>query len=599
MSHFLRSRVCFITISLGLLWGLRLVLGSRGQFHPDDYDDDHFDDSITPERLPFCPPPGDPPPNSWVGQEVWSPQSCITLTSGLQARNSNVLIVSTLDGRITALDPTLESGNVLWSVATEPGEMLSSTISQLELTSNAKWVKLIPSLAGGLYKFDGETVEAVPLNAETLLRTSFKFADNTVITGGKESRTYGIEVNTGNKRYECSLDGCKKFLTDDSMDDILIVQRETQTIRAVEPRDGQEKWNFSVSQHHLDFQPGLEDLCQQYDDLDLEQDLAAEGQHFKAVVSEGIICSVDKAFPDMIHWKHQFKAPIVHAWHLRRGKLHKVDLFSSSSIPEKKPELEGDDQSFQKPLLYVGTYNKQVYIQESDRIQEAPAAQHQLVNSNLEFPKVSWRPYLITADSRTPIYNHGSGVESDEDSRLPLLSYDDRTAENTALAVFSGSDYPFDSGLYLFPDEPDLDYEPLLSYKGPEHEEGDEENDEDANEEGQTQTIQIVFVSLWFWWKEVLSIALATAFVTNWLITRPYLHILRTNFKRRLDALARRRAVSSISVMTKNQLISLLLCRKLWLWRCLCQDLRIMPLLMGLEVVKSQPRHQTPTALTP
>ncbi len=62
--------------------------------------------------------------------------------------------MSTLDGRLTALDPR-DGGKEVWSVMTEPGQMLSSTISQLELTSNAKWVKLIPSLAGGLYKFDG------------------------------------------------------------------------------------------------------------------------------------------------------------------------------------------------------------------------------------------------------------------------------------------------------------------------------------------------------------------------------------------------------------------------------------------------------------
>ncbi len=46
----------------------------------------------------------------------------------------------------------------------------------------------------------GETIEAVPLNAETLLKTSFKFADNTIITGGKEIRSYGIEMDTGKVR---------------------------------------------------------------------------------------------------------------------------------------------------------------------------------------------------------------------------------------------------------------------------------------------------------------------------------------------------------------------------------------------------------------
>jgi outer membrane protein assembly factor BamB len=42
-------------------------------------------------------------------------------------RNSNVLVVSTLDGKVTALDPS-EEGRMLWSVDTKPGDMVSSTI---------------------------------------------------------------------------------------------------------------------------------------------------------------------------------------------------------------------------------------------------------------------------------------------------------------------------------------------------------------------------------------------------------------------------------------------------------------------------------------
>jgi len=143
----------------------------------DDSGDSEADEDITANKaIPLCPPP--------------------ELSS---AKNSNVLLVSTMDGKITALDPG-SGGSELWSVDTAPGDMLSSTISQLEITNQAKWVRLIPSLGGGLYKFDGEAVEPVPLSAEALLRSSFKFADNTVITGGKESRTYGVEVETGRIR---------------------------------------------------------------------------------------------------------------------------------------------------------------------------------------------------------------------------------------------------------------------------------------------------------------------------------------------------------------------------------------------------------------
>lgn len=42
---------------------------------------------------------------------------------------------------------------------------------------------MIPSLSGGLYKFDGGTIEPIPVNAERLLSTSFKFSDDLVISG--------------------------------------------------------------------------------------------------------------------------------------------------------------------------------------------------------------------------------------------------------------------------------------------------------------------------------------------------------------------------------------------------------------------------------
>ena len=47
-----------------------------------------------------------------------------------------------------------------------------------------------------------------------------------------------------------------------------------------------------------------------------------------------------------------------------------------------------------------------------------------------------------------------------------MLAYDSDTADTTALAVINGggpAGYPFDSGLYLFPDtEQQLEYEPSV-----------------------------------------------------------------------------------------------------------------------------------------
>lgn len=93
-----------------------------------------------------------------------------------------LLYVSTLDGRVSALD-ILSDGEKKWTINTTPGQMISSSIHDIELTNNGKWVRMIPSLSGSIYKFDGESVEPIPINADNLLSSTFKFSDDLVISG--------------------------------------------------------------------------------------------------------------------------------------------------------------------------------------------------------------------------------------------------------------------------------------------------------------------------------------------------------------------------------------------------------------------------------
>lgn len=65
------------------------------------------------------------------------------ITFQISCRN---IFVTTLDGTLSALD--IEEGSLSWSVSTEPGELLSSSIHRLELTTNGKQVRMIPSLSG-------------------------------------------------------------------------------------------------------------------------------------------------------------------------------------------------------------------------------------------------------------------------------------------------------------------------------------------------------------------------------------------------------------------------------------------------------------------
>lgn len=93
-----------------------------------------------------------------------------------------LLYVSTLDGKVSALD-ILGDGETKWTLNTTPGQMISSSIHDIELTNNGKWVRMIPSLSGSIYKFDGDSVEPIPINADNLLSSTFKYSDELVISG--------------------------------------------------------------------------------------------------------------------------------------------------------------------------------------------------------------------------------------------------------------------------------------------------------------------------------------------------------------------------------------------------------------------------------
>jgi hypothetical protein len=69
------------------------------------------------------------------------------------------------------------------------------------------------------------------------------------ISGGKETRTYGVAVKTGQMLYECSMEGCNNSTENVTPDDIIVIQRHTQTVRAIEARTGTERLVFLLFCH--------------------------------------------------------------------------------------------------------------------------------------------------------------------------------------------------------------------------------------------------------------------------------------------------------------------------------------------------------------
>lgn len=57
----------------------------------------------------------------------------------------------------------------------------------------------IPSLDGALFQWnrDRESMEAVPFSVESLLDSSYRIGEDTVLVGGKSLTTYGLGAFSG------------------------------------------------------------------------------------------------------------------------------------------------------------------------------------------------------------------------------------------------------------------------------------------------------------------------------------------------------------------------------------------------------------------
>ncbi|KAL0120953.1 hypothetical protein PUN28_008578 [Cardiocondyla obscurior] len=431
---------------------------------------------------------------------------------GEQLNNARSLVfVNTLDGKITALDAN-NDGKIQWTLDFNNGPMLSSSIHRRELNNNGQWVRLIPSLNGGLYKFDGENLETIPISADKLLHLSFHFTDDLVFSGGKELYSYGVLAKTGEILYQCGVSGCDNNTdhTEYVEQDVLIIQRFQQTVRAVEARSGGERWNFSVGQYDLELIPSTDALC-------LNENFAPDVE-IKVIIPEGLIWAVSKNNPTIKLWQYKFDSPIVTIWREDSAKmsinsktvtpLEKMDLFDSSQW------IWGSEYSTINPGLYVGMHERQLYVQENHNNKNLQSIQH------IQYP---WEPYPAAITAVT------NALSKDKDTSNEIAISDASETQNAiALSVLYNSEYINGNGFYLYSKNELTDNsqcnrgnfdtllitgtdKPMLNYT------------ENINNESTESTILLV----WHWWREILIILFTIAFLLNCIFS-PRLFKVRT-----------------------------------------------------------------------
>ncbi|XP_064124891.1 eukaryotic translation initiation factor 2-alpha kinase 3 [Loxodonta africana] len=386
--------------------------------------------------------------------------------AALRPRGRSLVIISTLDGRIAALDPE-NHGKKQWDLDVGSGSLVSSSLSKPEVFGNKM---IIPSLDGDLFQWDRdrESMETVPFTVESLLESSYKYGDDVVLAGGKSFTTYGLSAYSGKVRYICSALGCRRWDSDEmEQEDILLLQRTQKTVRAVGPRSGNEKWNFSVGHFELRYIPEMETRAGFIEstfkpsgnkeestiisDVE-EQEAAVTGTVIKVSVADWKVMAFSKK-GGHLEWEYQFCTPIASAWLVKDDKVIPISLFDDTSYIPNSEVLEDEEDIVEaargatESSVYLGMYRGQLYLQSSVRISEKfptnPKALESVNNENaiVPLPTIKWKP-LIHSPSRTPVL-----VGSDEFDKC--LSNDKFSHEEYSNGALSILQYPYDNGYYL------------------------------------------------------------------------------------------------------------------------------------------------------
>lgn len=316
--------------------------------------------------------------------------------------------------------------------------------------------------------------------------------------------------------------------TDADDDEVIIVRRRTQTVRAIEPRTGEERWNFSVGEHEIESFRSSDD-CHSNARRESVHDIFTN-LDLRVIVPDGLICAVRKNAPNVILWKYKFDHPIVNVWKRdEKNQLKPIDLFQTAQGMwqfEGKSWTQSTDAAYVnnanedlgkiKPSIYIGMFKRQLYIQESEQLRsmQSKVIDH-MVDESIQtksFERIPWKPIDASGSGLAQIE-----YESENDKSLvATTSSADETAVSksnysaTAISILYGSEYVNGNGFYLYTKTDE-------SAKCKREQSSNESADESTNIIGANETDLpeererfnpppiIKFVSLWYWWREIVS----------------------------------------------------------------------------------------------
>lgn len=397
------------------------------------------------------------------------------------------------------------------------GPLLSSSIGDFIINNKGEIVRYVPSLDGHLFVHNGRTIKQTPFSTEKLLKSSLKFSENVLLVGGQENKIIGLNLKDGSIAYECGFKGCSQHIDNMTFDDVVLLKKVSQSVRAVNSISGQEEWHFVVNNPEI-VKVGNEHCHNDAND----DDQSKFTFDIKVIVPCGYIYTsvyhIGERAPKQLHkeWDIKFGSPLVNVWHYEKGKLNQINLFSRETtgikgelakehLDEFEPlkllnEEPIDEAKMKEPDFYIGSHNNQLYIQKSP-FQKASSIQtsddnvlSDMNEQNTGIVQVKWKQ--PTDPSSTPVNNSTGVVDKFEISTK--LSFPFSNKLNSV-------------GYYIF--------KLNNSIESNKCERITDEGTSNSEEDSKTINIinEIVYTSLFHYWKEIIVICLISWVVFSFL----------------------------------------------------------------------------------
>lgn len=327
-------------------------------------------------------------------------------------------------------------------------------------------------------------------------------------------------------------------------DEVIIVRRRTQTVRAIEARTGEERWNFSVGQHELETIRSSDD-CHSSAKNENDVNEFLTNLDLKVIVPEGLICAVRKNAPSVVLWKYKFDHPIVNVWKKdENNELVAIDLFQTvqgmwqfegkswTQSTDASTYDETNDSKPQniKPSIYIGMFKRQLYIQESEQLRsdQMKVIDHMVdEETKTSYARIPWRPIDASSSRLAEIehesHGHDTSIATTASGEEEETAVVKKNYSATAISVLYGSEYINGDGFYLYAKPNDSCNRQTTQNKsenaGSNVTTGLDGSDT-INEDERLSTAPIIkFVSIWYWWREIILIVL-TVLVFNVVLTQ-------------------------------------------------------------------------------